>query len=168
MKPASATSDAKERLRLWLSMLKVSRTIEAQLRENLRETFDTTLPRFDVMAALNRYEEGLRMSALSDVLRVSNGNVTGIVDRLVTEGLVKRTPVPDDRRAFVVRLTAKGKREFARQATEHQVWVNGLLQSVEPKRAEHLVTELGDLFDQISEADKGPKNTKETANEHAD
>jgi DNA-binding MarR family transcriptional regulator len=152
-------------------MLKVSRHIEAQLRENLRQSFDTTLPRFDVMAALNRYEEGLRMSALSGVLRVSNGNVTGIVDRLVSEGLVKRTPVPDDGRAFIVRLTARGKREFARQAQEHQGWVDELMQSISGKRAEHLVAEFGDLYDQISEArsdvQNGSETTRETISENA-
>lgn len=151
----STSSDAKERLRLWLSMLKVSRRIEAQLRENLRQEFDSTLPRFDVMAALNRYKDGLRMSALSGVLRVSNGNVTGIVDRLVTEGLVKRTPVPDDRRAFIVRLTATGRKEFARQATAHQIWVDDLLQSIESQRAERLVAEFGELFDRINETHEG-------------
>jgi DNA-binding MarR family transcriptional regulator len=148
-------------------MLKVSRRIESQLRENLRAEFDSTLPRFDVMAALNRYQDGLRMSALSGVLRVSNGNVTGIVDRLVTEGLVKRTPVPDDGRAFVVRLTAAGKKEFTRQANDHQVWVDDLLQGIDTKRAQRLIAELGDLFDQMNKTRDGSESNMETANENA-
>ncbi|MGR3568906.1 MAG: MarR family winged helix-turn-helix transcriptional regulator, partial [Pseudooceanicola nanhaiensis] len=94
---------------MWLRMLKSTRRVEAALRERLRRDFATTLPRFDVMAALARYEDGLKMSALSGVLRVSNGNVTGIVDRLAEEGLVVRVQVPGDRRASLVRLTRKGQ-----------------------------------------------------------
>jgi len=85
---------SKTRLRLWLRLLKVSRSIEGQLRENLRTEFDSTLPRFDVLAALYRYPKGMRMSELSGVLKVSNGNVTGIVDRLVNDGAVIRSSVP--------------------------------------------------------------------------
>ncbi|MEM8694318.1 MAG: MarR family transcriptional regulator [Pseudomonadota bacterium] len=118
---------SKERLRLWLRMLKASRSIEATLRERLRERFATTLPRFDVMAALSRFEDGLKMSQLSGVLRVSNGNVTGIVDRLVDDGLVIRVPVPGDRRASLVRLTRRGQEEFARQAIAHEIWLDDLL-----------------------------------------
>ena len=108
-------------------MLKASRSIEATLRERLRERFATTLPRFDVMAALSRFEDGLKMSQLSGVLRVSNGNVTGIVDRLVDDGLVIRVPVPGDRRASLVRLTRRGQEEFARQAIAHEIWLDDLL-----------------------------------------
>ncbi|TIS81978.1 MAG: MarR family transcriptional regulator, partial [Mesorhizobium sp.] len=75
----------KDRLRLWIRLLRASRTIEAELRERLKKEFDTTLPRFDVMAALYRAPEGMLMSDLSRFLLVSNGNVTGIVDRLVSE-----------------------------------------------------------------------------------
>ncbi|RWF97288.1 MAG: MarR family transcriptional regulator, partial [Mesorhizobium sp.] len=78
----------KDRLRLWIRLLRASRTIEAELRERLKKEFDTTLPRFDVMAALYRSPEGMLMSDLSRFLLVSNGNITGIVDRLVSEGLV--------------------------------------------------------------------------------
>jgi DNA-binding MarR family transcriptional regulator len=82
------------------------------------------LPRFDVMAALNRRENGLKMSEISSVLKVSNGNVTGIVDRLCEEGLMIREPVPGDRRAARVRLTRKGREEFARQAAAHEAWID--------------------------------------------
>ena len=118
---------SKERLRLWLRLLKASRTIESELREHLRVEFATTLPRFDVMAALARYPGGLKMSQLSGVLRVSNGNVTGIVDRLAEDGLLVRVPVPGDRRATLVRMTKAGQEEFARQATAHEAWINRIL-----------------------------------------
>ena len=127
-----AEAASKARLRLWLRMLKVTRKIEAELRERLRVEFATTLPRFDVLAALSRHPAGLKMSALSGVLRVSNGNVTGIVDRLVEEGLVVRVPVAGDRRAMVVRLTEAGRTSFDTQAAEHEAWIDQMLSGLEP------------------------------------
>ena len=125
--PKSAVSEpARQRLRLWLRLLRTTRLVEAELRERLRARFDTTLPRFDVMAALYRAEKGLKMSELSRVLLVSNGNVTGIVERLVTEGAVVRVPVSGDRRATLVRLTEKGRDEFAQMAAEHAAWIDEL------------------------------------------
>jgi DNA-binding MarR family transcriptional regulator len=120
-------SIAKDRLRLWLRLLKATRLVEGELRERMRAARGTTLPRFDVMAALYRTGEGLRMSDISGVLRVSNGNVTGIVDRLVAEGLVERVAVEGDRRATRVRLTPQGREAFEDMAEEHEVWVDGLL-----------------------------------------
>src|SRR5258708_37924146 len=109
----AASAASKARLRVWLRILKVSRLIERELRERLRVEFDTTLPRFDVMAALYRAEKGVNMSELSGVLRVSNGNVTGIVDRLVADGPIKRGPLEGDRPAMNVRLTEKGRTRFS-------------------------------------------------------
>jgi len=122
--------EAKARLRLWLRLLKVGRHVEGRLRENLRTEFDTTLPRFDVLAGLHRYPDGLKMSELSKLLIVSNGNVTGIIDRLVKEGLVQRVPVPGDRRASLVRLTEKGEGAFRRQAAAHERWIEDLLDGI--------------------------------------
>ena len=117
----------KNRLRLWLKLLKLTRQIESELRDNLRVEFETTLPRFDVMAALYRFPKGLLMSELSGALKVSNGNVTGIVDRLVKDALVIRSAVPGDRRALRVKLTPAGKKEFLKQAVQHERWVDTLL-----------------------------------------
>jgi DNA-binding MarR family transcriptional regulator len=139
------SSASKARLRVWLRILKVSRIIERELRERLRVEFDTTLPRFDVMAALYRAEKGLNMSELSGVLRVSNGNVTGIVDRLVADGLIVRVPVEGDRRAMIVRLTKKGRTHFSELAEAHEGWVNELLRSVDAPEAEKLVAQLGNI-----------------------
>lgn len=118
---------SKERLRLWLRLLKLSRRVDAQLRDRLRTDFASTLPRFDVMAALSRHADGLKMSQLSGVLRVSNGNITGIVDRLALDGLAERVPVPGDRRAMMVRLTDAGRAEFTRQARAHEGWIDEIL-----------------------------------------
>jgi len=134
---------SKERLRLWLRILKVSRHIETELRERLRVRFGSTLPRFDVLAALYRHKPGLKMSRLSGVLKVSNGNVTGIVDRLEEDGLVIRIPVEGDRRAMIVRLSDKGSNHFELLAAEHQKWVNDLLGSVDEIEAGELQSLLG-------------------------
>ena len=142
---SEADTASKERLRLWLRFLKASSTIEATLRENLRHEFATTLPRFDVMAALSRYDEGLKMSQLSEVLRVSNGNVTGIVDRLSNDGFLVRVPVPGDRRASLVRLTKRGQEEFQKQAAAHEIWVNEMLSAFSPDAARDITQRLEQL-----------------------
>ena len=126
---------AKDRVRLWLRLLKVVRGIEHGLRDNLRREFDTTLPRFDMLSALARHPDGLKMSQLSDVLRVSNGNVTGIADRLAEEQLVERVPVPGDRRAMILRITSAGQVEFEKQAKAHEVWINDMLRDVPAEEA---------------------------------
>jgi DNA-binding MarR family transcriptional regulator len=145
---------SRARLRLWLRILGVSRMIEAELRERLR-ALDTTLPRFDVMAALSRAPEGMKMSALSGVLRVSNGNVTGIVDRLEADGLVVRQPVEGDRRAFLVRLTPQGAADFARLAAQHEAWVDDLLGVVSADEAEHLTEQLQAVRNHLRKREAG-------------
>lgn len=136
---------AKDRVRLWLRLLKVVRGIESELREKLRRDHNTTLPRFDVMSALSRHPEGLKMSQLSGVLRVSNGNVTGIADRLGEEGLVERIAVPGDRRATLLRLTPAGRTEFATQAQAHEDWIDEMLSGVSPEDARAMAARLQDF-----------------------
>jgi DNA-binding MarR family transcriptional regulator len=118
---------SKQSLRLWLRLLSCSMTIEKKARAMLIERFNTTLPRFDVLAGLDRAPDGLTMSELSSLLLVSNGNVTAIVSRLVDDGLVTRTQDKADRRVLQVKLTAKGRREFRVMATEHEKWIEHLL-----------------------------------------
>lgn len=133
---------AQERLRVWLRLFKTTRAIEGELRDRLRREFDTTLPRFDVMSALSRAPDGLKMSELSRMLMVSNGNVTGIVDRLADDGLLLREPVPGDRRAALVRLTEAGRTDFARQAEAHARWLNELLSHLSPDDCATLIETL--------------------------
>lgn len=121
---------ARQRLRLWLQMLKATRQVESSLREGLRAKYATTLPRFDVLAALYAAPEGMKMSELSQHLMVSNGNVTGVVDRLVTEGLAERQTLETDRRASLVRLTEAGHRAMAEMSAEHLRWIDKLFEDV--------------------------------------
>jgi len=147
-------TDSKQRLRLWLKLLKTSRTIETQLRDNLRLEFASTLPRFDVLAALSRFDDGLKMSQLSEVLRVSNGNVTGIVDRLVDDGLLVRVAVHGDRRAPLVRMTKRGQSEFAKQAAAHEAWVDSLLGAFDATEAAELSARFEELINSFTETKK--------------
>lgn len=120
---ARAHSEHPEALRLWLRLLTCTQIIEKQVRSGLRERFDTTLPRFDLMAQLERAPEGLKMNELSRRMMVTGGNVTGITDQLVAEGLVDRVDVAGDRRAWRVRLTAKGRKLFHEMAHQHESWI---------------------------------------------
>jgi DNA-binding MarR family transcriptional regulator len=120
---ARAHSEHPEALRLWLRLLTCTQIIEKQVRSQLRERFDTTLPRFDLMAQLERSPDGLKMNELSRRMMVTGGNVTGITDQLVAEGLVDRVDVAGDRRAYRVRLTAKGRKLFHDMANEHESWI---------------------------------------------
>ncbi len=140
---------SKQRVRLWLRILRTARAIEAEVRERLRVAFGITLPQFDVMAALQRKPEGMRMSELSRFLMVSNGNVTGIIDRLVDEKLVVRQAPKDDRRAIVVRLTARGSARFAAMAKAHEGWVNLLLSDFDAAEANVLIGYLDGLSGRI-------------------
>ena len=121
---------ARQRLRLWLQMLKAVRHVEGTLRERLRSGYDTTLPRFDVLAALHAAPEGMKMSELSQHLIVSNGNVTGVVDRLVADGLAERQSLATDRRAIVVRITDTGRALMDDMAAAHMTWINDMFGSV--------------------------------------
>ncbi|MBC2835727.1 MarR family transcriptional regulator [Paragemmobacter straminiformis] len=117
---------SKRRLKIWIRLLGVTRTAEGALREFLRLGHDTTLPRFDVLAALYRRRDGVTMSELSRMLLVSNGNATTVVDRLEKDGLVRRTQSDSDRRTVFVALTPEGLAQFEGLAAEHEAQVNAL------------------------------------------
>ncbi len=129
----------KDDLRLWLRLLTCANLMEADIRRRLRVQFNTTLPRFDLLAALHRAPEGLTLGEVSRRMMVSNGNVTGLAARLEQEGLVERGLDAHDRRAFRLRLTERGARDFARQSRAHEGWVNALLAglSAEERAALH-------------------------------
>ena len=137
--------DDHEALRLWLRLLTCTSMIEGSIRSELRRDFDCTLPRFDLMAQLDRHPEGLRMGELSRRLMVTGGNVTGITDQLVKEGLVTREAPPDDRRAFVVKLTPAGRKAFLRMAELHESWVVKLFDGLSVAERRQLHALLGKL-----------------------
>jgi DNA-binding MarR family transcriptional regulator len=116
-------ADHKAELRLWLRLLTCATLIETGVRRRLRESFDMTLPRFDLMAQLDKTPEGLTLGELSKRMMVSNGNVTSIVEALVGQGLIDRKASAKDRRAQLVSLTAEGRRAFRRMASAHEAWI---------------------------------------------
>lgn len=137
--------DHKSELRLWLRLLTCTTMIESEIRTRLREEFEVTLPRFDVMAQLEKLPDGITLGALSRRMMVSNGNITGLVERLVELGLVARIAHPTDRRAAVVRLTAAGRQSFATIAERHAVWIAGLFASMSGEDVGDLMRLLGRL-----------------------
>jgi DNA-binding MarR family transcriptional regulator len=132
-------------LRIWLRLLTCTQLIERRVRSGLREEFATTLPRFDLMAQLERHPEGLKMNELSRLLMVTGGNVTAIVDQLEKEGLVERLDDATDRRAFQIRLTRPGEKSFADMARAHEQWVVELLAGLTSRERDELLKLLAKL-----------------------
>jgi DNA-binding MarR family transcriptional regulator len=144
---ARAHSEHPEALRLWLRLLTCTQIVEKQVRTQLRERFDTTLPRFDLMAQLERAPDGLKMNELSRRMMVTGGNVTGITDQLAAEGLVDRVDVEGDRRAYRVRLTAKGRKLFHEMAHQHERWIVDAFSALSDKEIATLHKLLGKVKD---------------------
>ena len=140
---ARGHSEHPEALRLWLRLLTCTQLVEKQVRTQLREQFDTTLPRFDLMSQLERNPEGLKMNELSRRMMVTGGNVTGITDQLVTEGVVERMEVDGDRRAYRVRLTARGRKVFGEMARQHEAWIVAAFEALSPREVESFYKLLG-------------------------
>jgi DNA-binding MarR family transcriptional regulator len=146
-------------LRLWLRLLTCTQLIETQVRTHLREQFDTTLPRFDLMAQLERAPEGLKMNELSRRMMVTGGNVTGITDQLVSEGLVERVAVAGDRRAFHIKLTQKGRTQFADMAHQHEGWIVEAFAGLSAPQINTLHSLLGQVKAQAQLAQTVPTET---------
>ncbi|SFG52097.1 transcriptional regulator, MarR family [Duganella sp. CF458] len=139
------TNDHHQSLKLWLRMLSCTTKIETEIRSRLRTEFGITLPRFDLMAQLERHPEGLRMGELSKRMMVTGGNITGITDQLEQENLVVRVPDPKDGRAFSVKLTAAGRKAFAQMAEVHEGWVAELLQEISQEDKGQLIELLSQM-----------------------
>jgi DNA-binding MarR family transcriptional regulator len=136
---------SKHQLRLWLRLLSCTNLITAEIRQRLRSEFEFTLPRFDLMAQLDREPNGLRLSELSKRMMVTNGNLTGLVDRLIEEGYVRRVDDPSDGRASVVLLTKAGAEIFKKLAAAHEAWLATLFAGLSPEAAERLMKDLAAL-----------------------
>jgi DNA-binding MarR family transcriptional regulator len=143
-------------LRTWLRLLACTNLVEREVRARLRDRFDTTLPRFDVLAQLDAVsgepEPHLTMSELSRRLMVTNGNLTALIERLVQEGLVKRDPAPGDKRTQIVSLTASGKKSFDAMTPEHQRWIDYLFSGLSSSESRHLFELLGKLRSSVQES----------------
>ena len=142
-KASERPGDHKDELRLWLRMLTCSTLIEREIRRRLREEFRTTLPRFDLMAQLEKSATGMTVGEVSQRLMVSNGNVTTVVSGLVDDGLVDKRPAPHDRRVQVISLTAQGRKQFKAMAERHEDWIADLFAGLGPSDLPGLMRLLG-------------------------
>ncbi len=140
-----ATRDDHLSVRVWLRMLSCANLIEGRVGRALRDSFDTTLPRFDFLSQLERAPAGLRMNEISRRLMVTGGNVTRLADQLLAEGLITRATAPNDRRASIVRLTAAGRRAFAEMARRHEAWIVEMFAGVRESERAQLFTLLAKL-----------------------
>jgi DNA-binding MarR family transcriptional regulator len=134
-----ATSDDHHALRLWLRLYACTSLVESRVRRRLQARFGTTLPRFDLMAQLDKVPDGMTLSDVSKRMMVSNGNVTGLVERLVESGHLDRRTSDSDRRVQVIRLTKAGRAEFRRMAAEHQIWIADIFSELSPKDVRELM-----------------------------
>ena len=138
-------------LKLWLRLLTCTNLVEARLREKLREYFDSTLPRFDLLAQLDRHPEKLRMGELTNLMMVPGGTVTGLVSQLEKERLVKRTPMKTDRRTFLVGLTRKGKAYFDKTAVSHEGWIIEMFSGMSDTQQDELMRDLYALRESVTQ-----------------
>ena len=138
-----AHADQHASLRLWLRLLSCTTRVEDKIRQKLRESFDITLPRFDLMAQLERHPDGLSMGELSRRMMVTGGNITTIVDQLEKEMLVLRVVGVNDRRSFTVKLTQAGKDAFTDMAIAHEAWVANMFEGLTVEQQSQLYTLLG-------------------------
>ena len=147
------TQDHHQSLKLWLRMLSCTVRIENEIRTRMRATFDITLPRFDLMAQLERHPDGLRMGELSKRMMVTGGNITGITDQLEQEKLVLRVPDAKDRRVYTVKLTAAGRLAFAEMASVHEGWIAELLQDMSADDKSQLIALLSQMKQHLNTPD---------------
>ena len=138
-KAVELPEDHGDELRLWLRLLTCTTLIEGEVRGRLRERFDVTLPRFDLMAQLDKVPDGMTLSDVSKRMMVSNGNVTGLVERLVESGHLDRRTSDTDRRVQVIRLTKAGRAEFRKMAAEHETWIADIFSDLTPKDVRELM-----------------------------
>ena len=154
-KAAEHPDSHRDDLRLWLRLLTCTNLIEGEIRRRLRERFDVTLPRFDLLAQLERAPGGMTLSDVSRRMMVSNGNLTALVERLVASGHVERRPSPADRRAHVVKLTRAGRTFFRAMAAEHERWVGELLGELAPREIAGLLGLLAKTKSSVRRATDG-------------
>ncbi|EJU10701.1 MULTISPECIES: MarR family winged helix-turn-helix transcriptional regulator [Sphingomonadaceae] len=143
--PGSTAPSGTLDLRVWVRLLDCAKIIEKRLRRNFEDQFSTTLPRFDILATLDRAPDGLRMGELSRALLVSNGNVTAIVRQLQEQGLVSSYTDPEDARSAIVSLTPNGRVQFAVLAEAHHGWVREALADFPEDSQRQLLTLLTQL-----------------------
>lgn len=139
------SSTSCQHLRTWLRYLSCGRLIENEIRSRLRREFNTTLPRYEVMAQLEQFPQGIKMSDLSRHMMVTNGNITGIADQLLKEGFVQRIKLPHDRRSSILKLTAQGKKQLQAISAAHNEWVCSVFGKLSEQHIDGMMASLQEL-----------------------
>jgi DNA-binding MarR family transcriptional regulator len=142
-KALEAPGDHKAELRLWLRLLTCTTMVEAEIRRRLRDGFDFTLPRFDLLAQLDKAPDGMTLGEVSKRMMVSNGNVTHVVEKLVASGHLDRRPAPNDRRVQIISLTERGRAEFRAMAKVHEAWIAEMFAGLDQAEIASLMDLLG-------------------------
>ena len=135
----------RDELRAWLRLFASTTLIENEIRSRLRDQFDFTLPRFDMLAQIERAPDGMVLGDVSRRMMVSAGNVTPICEKLIEDGFVTRTPLPSDRRVQIVKMTRAGRAAFATMAKAHAIWITEFFGDLAPKDLDHLLRILKQL-----------------------
>ena len=151
-KVAEAPADHGDELRLWLRMLTCSRLVETEVRRRLRDEFNFTLPRFDLLAQLERAEEGMVLGEVSKRMMVSAGNLTALVERLVESGFISRTTSQSDRRVQIIALTDYGRRAFREMADRHGDWIGDMFKDLSARDRATLMKGMAELKNSIRAA----------------
>ncbi len=147
--PTTASANDHESLRLWLRLFTCTTLIERSLGSTLKRDFGSSLPRFDLLAQLDRAPKGLRMGELSERILTTGGNVTWLVRALEADGYVSRRVASDDKRAAIVRLTTAGRRHFAAMARAHEQWITSMFASLSPVERRTMHARLGIVKEQF-------------------
>ena len=153
-----APADHDDELRLWLRLFTCSTLVENEIRRRLREEFDFTLPRFDLLAQLDKAENGLVLGEISRRMMVSPGNLTALVERLVASGHISRTPLPTDKRVQIIALTPFGRKTFRRMADRHGDWISSMFAGVSQETGTELMKHLAALKRSVQAELAGPKD----------
>ena len=151
-KVAESPNDHGDDLRLWLRILTCSTLIDTEVRRRLREEFETTLPRFDLLAQLERTPEGMLLSVMSRRMMVSAGNLTALVERMVEIGHIRRESSSADRRAQIIKMTPAGRSFFRKMAKRHGEWISELFGGISDSDRSALLSRLGTLKTSIRSA----------------
>lgn len=155
-KVAESPGDHRTELHLWLRLLTCTTLIETEVRRRLREDFDFTLPRFDLLAQLEKASDGLVLGEISRRMMVSAGNITALVERLVEIGYITRSAAPNDKRVQIIRMTDAGHEAFGRMAEQHGDWIGGLFDGLTPTDIETLMVALAKLKSSVRAGLGGP------------
>ena len=137
--------------RAWLALLRCFSRIERELMQFIAQKYDSSLPRYDVLTALAMSDNGLTMGQLATVLEVSKGNITGVVMRLKSDGLVKKATSLEDRRVQSVTISRQGRRLWEEMHEDYDRIIDELLSGQSDQQLQSLIRTLERTIKSVDE-----------------